>query len=180
MKNTSGKMIVMAVGLGICLSAIPVSVKGSLPEGADAFQGEVEDISYIVDFFDYDGNFLDSRICIYGEKLEDIKVPERAEDEEYTYRFTGWEPGLCEIVTESAAYMAVYEKIPKDGSDPVIPEVSSNSLERAEPGNIHPESPKQISSISYEVVPIPAERSAEAPAEESAEAPAETPDHADG
>lgn len=159
MKNTRGNLIVLAVFLtGICLSAgSSVDVKGSMLEESGVFGENSEDISYIIDFMDYDGSFLDSKICTYGQKLEDIKIPEREEDEEYTYRFMGWEPEFCDVVTESAAYLAVYEKIPKDGSDPVSTEVSSNSAEKTEDGNKctkSPKSPDQIYAISYDVVPI--------------------------
>ncbi len=159
MKNTRRNFIVLAVFLtGICLSVgSSVDVRGSMLGETGVLGENSEDISYIIDFMDYDGSFLDSKICTYGQKLEDIKIPERKEDEEYTYRFMGWEPELCDVVTESAAYFAVYERIPKDGSDPVITEVSSNSVEKTENEDKRTKSPGQIYAISYDVVPIPVE-----------------------
>lgn len=159
MKNTRRNLIVLAVFLtGICLSVgSSVDASGSMLGESGLVDENLEDISYIIDFMDYDGSFLDSKICTYGQKLEDIITPERKEDEEYTYRFMGGEPELCDVVTESAAYLAVYEKIPKDGSDPVITEVSSNSVEKTEDGDKCTKSPDQIYSISYEVVPIQVE-----------------------
>lgn len=169
-------LFVLAAGVFFFLSAVPAKAEGSLTEGegilAEITQEDWGEISYVVDFFDYDGEFLDSRICGYGEKLEDIKIPEREEDEEYTYRFTGWEPELCETVTESAAYVAVYEKIPKDGSDPVKDEELSNSQEKPRPEETHPEEPKQISAISYDVVSFVVEKSEEVPEETPPEAEA--------
>lgn len=159
MKNTRAKFIAAVIGLSLCMtSAVSVNVKGCGPDDLQITENP-DDISYIIDFLDYDGNFLDSKICTYGQKLEDIRIPQREEDEEYTYRFTGWEPELNEVVTEGAAYIAVYEKIPKDGSNPEMPEVSSNSQEKPIPENSNPapKSPDQIYSISYEVVPIQVE-----------------------
>ena len=155
MKSTRINFITAVICLSLALSAaLPVNARGCVPDEVERPWENEEDISYIVDFLDYDGNFLDSKICTYGQSLEDIIVPEREEDEEYTYRFTGWQPELCEVVTEGAAYMAVYEKIPKDGSDPELPEISSNSQEKNSPETTGPKSPDQIYSISYEVVPI--------------------------
>lgn len=155
MRSKRINFITAVIWLSLALSAaLPVNAKGCVPDEVERLWENEEDISYIVDFLDYDGNFLDSKICTYGQRLEDIIVPEREEDEEYTYRFTGWQPELCEVVTEGAAYMAVYEKIPKDGSDPELPEISSNSQDKNSPETTGPKSPDQIYSISYEVVPI--------------------------
>lgn len=119
-----------------------------------------EDISYVVDFLDYDGSFLDSRICAYGEKIEDVVTPERGEDERYVYEFAGWEPQFSETVTESVAYMALYHRIEKgrgtgegvvSGPDAEAPPESSvkNLWEERRPGE-----KDQVSSTSYDVTPF--------------------------
>lgn len=173
MKNTTRRMIALAAVTALCLYAVPVKAEGSPKDGKgilpEILQREPEEISYIVDFLDHDGEFLDSRICEYGEKLGDIEEPERAEDEEYTYRFMGWEPELCETVTESAMYTAVYEKIPKDGSDPIVNEVSSNAAERTVSDNTLPQGKRQVSAISYDVIPFVVEKPTVTPEEKSEE-----------
>lgn len=118
-------------------------------------------VSYIIDFFDDDGSILDSRICQYGEELDDIQIPGEREDELYIYRFLEWSPQLSETVTECMAYTAVYQKI--DKNDPAgegtvsgsgIPEPESPVIKAASDIHSPDETTTYVSSTSYDVTPF--------------------------
>lgn len=147
------------------------------------FSETPETIDYVIDFLDSDGELLDSKICSYGEKLDDIKTPEGWEDEDYIYQFAGWEPQLSEVVTECACYIATYQKKAKSA-----PEGENNDFEPVPWEQTDP-SPKvrsddsgsvetnEVYSISYEVTPIHIETPVEKPdiPEKTEEAPGRTP-----
>ncbi len=126
--------------------------------GADdaPFSGDFE-TSYIIDFLDYDGNILDSRLCAYGEKIENVVVPKREQDERYIYEFAGWEPQLSEIATECMVYTAVYRKIAKEGvengdtiSESDVWEAQQPSMKGTSNGLFTGEM-NQVSDTSYDV-----------------------------
>lgn len=126
-------------------------------------------VSYLIDFYDPDGRFLDSKICHYGDKLENVIVPETKEDDRYIYQFSGWDPQLPETVTESMMFTAVYQKIEKPGSfdDPGASagpnendddaalepdtEETSEKITKASSDDIVPDGKTQVSSTSYDV-----------------------------
>lgn len=189
MKNKRKPSFTLTTAAVCLLAAVPVqagTISQNLP---DSFWGEIETVSYIIDFLDYDGNLLDSRICVYGEKLENIIVPEREEDEQYIYQFAGWEPQLSETVTDCASYMAVYRKKGKSDTDGdgsgfelEMPEETAPSPKVLSNGS-HSEEPQQISAISYDVISFhienPAEEVLPSPIMENTASANKLPDTAD-
>lgn len=150
MKNKS--ILAMAVFAVCMLAAVPVSAAEISGDNLES----METISYIIDFLDDNGNILDSKICTYGDVLEDIYVPEQKEDEQYIYQFAGWEPQIQEVVTESALYTAVYQRISKiDGkvSDAVPREILEEIPAASVSKNFCPEKEvEQVTATSYDVV----------------------------
>lgn len=124
-------------------------------------------VSYIVDLLDWDGEILDSRICQYGDGLDDIPVPETWTDGRYIYEFTGWDPQIPETVTESIACMAVYKKTETESSVscPVMQETSDPVKKAASDisNNAAPDQITQVSSTSYDVTPFHIETPAPSP-----------------
>ncbi len=126
-------------------------------------------LCYMVDFLDYDGSLLDSRLCAYGEKIKDTVVPLRQEDARYIYRFAGWEPQFSETVSECAAYTAVYDRIEKsnNGAPGVVSgpdaQESPAALARGAAKDFSPEEIEQASSRSYDVTSFHIEASGEEP-----------------
>ena len=84
--------------------------------------------TYVITFVDEDGNVLDKQTLAYGDMPEyKGETPEKAEDEHYTYSFSGWSPELAEV-TGDAVYTALFtatEKTPT-GIESVI--ISGNSI----------------------------------------------------
>ncbi len=150
MKNKS--ILAMAVFAVCMVAAVPISAAEISGDSLES----METISYIVDFLDDDGNILDSKICTYGDVLEDICIPEQKEDEQYIYQFAGWEPQIQEVVTESALYTAVYQRISKiDGkvSDTVPREILEEIPAASVSKNFCPEKEvEQVTATSYDVV----------------------------
>lgn len=153
----------LAVTAVYLLSAAPVHASAEAVDLNDIWPGIGEEVSYLVDFVDWDGDILDSRICTYGEKLGDIIVPGEREEGGCVYRFTGWDPEVSEIVTESMAYMAVYQRI--DGSDDedtdagTVPEPETGEMAgtigRAASADARCSGEvQQVSSTSYDVTPF--------------------------
>lgn len=143
----------------LCLfSAIPVHACTEEVDLTDLPPDVQEGICYVVDFVDMDGELLDSRVCTYGERLEDIQTPDQREVDGRVYRFTGWEPALAETVTESAVYMAVYQEA--EGADDGAGSVSgaetevTGTPEKAAAGSRHHDGPQQVSATSYDVTPF--------------------------
>ncbi len=175
------------------LSAVPVQAASAVSQNIPDFsQEEMETVSYIIDFLDHNGDFLDSKVCAYGEKLENIPIPVREEDEQYIYQFAGWEPEIQEIVTDCALYTAVYERKAKsvsDGNKGRGQDCDQNGFER-ETGEqsrfspkvlsngTDPERPSQVSAISYDVISFQIgirEEDSQLPAEEKEISPAPMP-----
>ena len=69
------------------------------------FAGE----EYTITFYDSDSTKLDSRIWAFGQTPTCIS-PAKPEDEDYTYRFKGWQPEVVPV-TASADYYATYDSI---------------------------------------------------------------------
>ena len=66
---------------------------------------------YAITWKDYDGTVLDVDNLPYGAvPAYDGSDPVRANDNEYSYRFTGWSPEIVPVVRE-AAYVAQYEAV---------------------------------------------------------------------
>lgn len=134
-------------------------------------------VSYIVDLLDWNGEILDSRICQYGDSLDDIPVPETWTDGQYIYEFTGWDPQIPETVTESVACMAVYKKTEttKSVSCPVMQETSDPLTKAASDssGDTAPDRVTQVSATSYDVTPFHIETLVPSP--EAADLPTESP-----
>ena len=66
---------------------------------------------YLITFLDEDSTVLSAAEWDYGT-MPSCDEPVKAEDELYTYTFTGWTPEIV-AVTGEATYMATYEAIPK-------------------------------------------------------------------
>ena len=68
---------------------------------------------YTVTFVNDDGTTLDTQSVAYGTTpVYGGETPVKAEDDEYTYEFSGWTPELA-AVTAEATYTAVYTSTPK-------------------------------------------------------------------
>ncbi len=162
MKNKRKTCFTLFLAASVCLSAATSVYAGTgHMDVYDFFEESSENPCYIIDFMDYDGSLLDSRICVYGEKLTDIINPKPREDEEYIYQFAGWEPQVSETVSGCAAYMATYQKIRKDGAkepdctpEPVIreqPTLPNRASSDPNSSGLAPEEITQVSSTSYDV-----------------------------
>lgn len=155
MKNKRITCFALAFMATACMfSSIPAYAAAEYTDYYDFF---AEDSCYIIDFLDYDGNLLDSKICAYGEKLTDVITPEPKEDKEYIYQFVAWDPQLSETVSECAAYMATYQRIRKDSlgdpnctPEPNIQEQSTPSAQTTSDG-FCPKEITQVSSTSHDV-----------------------------
>ncbi len=110
--------------------------------------------SYSVVFVDYDRTELSSDILEYGSVIEAPEGPVRAEDAQYTYRFSGWK-GYAEGMTASgdAVFVAdysttlrTYTVVFKDYDGSVI---SSEVLGYGSEINV-PEDPSRPSDIEYD------------------------------
>lgn len=169
MKNKRKTRLTLTAASLCLLTAFPVRAQALSQNAFDTLTQESEDVSYIVDFLDYDGSILDSRVCEYGEKLEDIKIPQRLSDEEYNYQFAGWEPQLSEIVTDCACYMAVYQRQAKssvsEGNNSFEPEIHEQSevSQKAFSNAFPSKALDQIHAVSFDVISFQIETEAEKP-----------------
>lgn len=181
MKNKRRSGAVLAALVLSMLSTAPVHANVEGMDVMDVFPEVPGSVSYVIDFFDQDGELLDSRICTYGERLEDIITPGDKEEGACVYRFTGWEPELSEVVTDSVAYMAVYEKIggTDDSAENVVSGAEIKEQEELDtkttsedscPGGV-----ERVSSTSYDVTPFHIETPTKIP-----EMPEEQPDAEEG
>ncbi len=158
MKNKRKTRLALTAASLCLLAAFPVRAQALSQNAFAPLWQESENVSYIVDFLDYDGSILDSRVCEYGEKLEDIKIPQRLSDEEYNYQFAGWEPQLSEIVTDCACYMAVYQRQAKSsvsgGNNSMEPEIHEQSevSQKASSNTSSSEAIDQIHAVSFDVI----------------------------
>ena len=66
---------------------------------------------YTITFFNEDGTILSSTLWDYGT-IPTCDEPAKAEDEQYTYSFAGWNPSIV-AVSADAEYRATYTAIPK-------------------------------------------------------------------
>lgn len=143
----------------------------------DAMPSDPGPVSYVVDLLDWDGEILDSRICQYGDRLDDVRVPETWTDGEYTYQFSRWDPELPEIITGSMAFTAVYQKTTDSVSCPDMPEQeTSDPIAKAasdRSNDIPPDRVTQVSSTSYDVTRFHVETPTPSP--EAAAPPTGTP-----
>lgn len=77
---------------------------------------EVSAHQYLITFLDEDGTTLCAGHWDYGA-MPECDEPEKAEDEQYTYAFSGWQPEVT-IVMAEATYTATYTATAKtDGLD---------------------------------------------------------------
>lgn len=158
MKNERKTRLALTAASLCLLTAFPVRAQALSQNAFDPLWQESESVSYIVDFLDYDGSILDSRVCEYGEKLENIKIPQRLSDEEYNYQFAGWEPQLSEIVTDCACYMAVYQRQAKssvsEGNNSIEPEIHEQSKvsQKASSNASSSEAIDQVHAVSFDVI----------------------------
>ena len=83
--------------------------------GNKAYTAEYEAvyIDYTVEFKDYDGEIIDSKIYHYGDSVVAPSNPTREADKTYTYTFAGWDKEVvaCE---DDATYIATYTSINKN------------------------------------------------------------------
>lgn len=71
------------------------------------YKAYFEGISHTITFFDCDSTVLDSRQWAYGETPTCIS-PAKPEDDNYSYRFKGWQPQVVPV-TADACYYARYD-----------------------------------------------------------------------
>ena len=83
-------------------------------------EAEPEYIDYTVTFYDWDGAVISENTYHYGDQIAAPDDPQRAEDDEYTYAFTGWDKQISPVYGD-AEYTAVYEATEKQHDDPFIP-----------------------------------------------------------
>ena len=97
-------------------TAMPVYVPTGSAESYQAATGwsqftniqEKETVSYTVRFLNWDGSELQSSDWEYGTvPVYSGETPVRAEDDDYTYTFKGWDPEIT-AVTAAADYTAVF------------------------------------------------------------------------
>ena len=67
--------------------------------------------SYTITWQNDDGSVIDTTTVEYGE-MPTHADPTKAENDEFTYKFTGWTPALTEV-TGAAAYTAQFEPVKK-------------------------------------------------------------------
>lgn len=68
---------------------------------------------YVIRFVDYNGDVLQSMSVAVGEMPEyTMENPTRAQDDRYTYIFSGWSPEITEV-SEAATYTAQYTREPR-------------------------------------------------------------------
>lgn len=171
MKKRGRYYLALAVTTVCLLSTMPVHASIEGVDLNDTWPESTDGISYVIDFVDQDGEILDSRICTYGERLRDIIVPGQRETGGHIYQFMGWEPEISETVTESMAYMAVYQRIDgsddestDDAGDPVLEQETKEApglLEKAASLSLPVSGREQVSSTSYDVTPFHIESSVE-------------------
>ena len=90
----------------------PVGVSGEPGENTDLY-AIWEYQEYTITFVDDDGTELQSGKVAYGEMPEYTgETPTKADDDQYTYTFSGWEPEVA-TVTGEATYTATYTATPK-------------------------------------------------------------------
>lgn len=171
MKNKRRKGVVLAAVVLSMLSTAPVHANVGSMDVMDVFPEAPGSVSYVIDFFDQDGNILDSRICTYGERLEDIITPGDREEGGCVYRFTGWEPELSEVVTDSVAYMAVYERVGEtgDSAENVVSgaeiKEQEESITQTTSDDTSLDAVDRVSSTSYDVTTFHIETPTEIPKE---------------
>lgn len=68
---------------------------------------------YKVEFLDYDGKLIATQTYLAGSKVVFARVPTRAEDDENTYKFAGWDKELETSVQSDLTYTATYTATPK-------------------------------------------------------------------
>ena len=65
---------------------------------------------HIVKFQDYDGTVISSKTYHYGDTVTVPASPTRAQDNTYTYSFSGWSPTVSTTCKGAATYTAAYNK----------------------------------------------------------------------
>ena len=114
---------------------------------------------YTVIFKDENGNEIENKKeYTYGQPVQIPEAPKKAEDETFTYKFSGWSPEVQGTVTRNIEYLATYEAKYKEYA--VIFRQDEN--EDGEPGEIlnnfgyHygdkvklPEEPHKLSTMEY-------------------------------
>ena len=79
-----------------------------------------QDVYYHVTFLNYDDALLYEVDVLEGhEAVYSGETPTKAEDDEFTYTFKGWDKDLSKI-TEDVTTKAVYERTAKSNWGPVI------------------------------------------------------------
>ena len=86
---------------------------------------------YLVVFYDEDGStVLQSVETVYGTVPEYTEtIPTKAEDENYTYTFAGWDKTLS-VVTGDDAYKATYKATAKTATAVETPETGTNMTQK--------------------------------------------------
>ena len=80
---------------------------------------------YKVEFLDYDGKLIATQTYVAGSKVVFARVPTRAEDDENTYKFAGWDKELETSVKSDLTYTATYTATPKAAATTTDAEVTT-------------------------------------------------------
>jgi len=75
---------------------------------------EKDPIGYVIAFYDWNQRLISERVYGYGEPITIPADPTRAEDETYTYTFSGWSPSVEMTATGDKTYIAQYNETYKD------------------------------------------------------------------
>ena len=67
-------------------------------------------IEYLVEFKNWDGSTISSKIYHYGDQVVVPSNPTKASDSTYAYTFTGWDKDVATQVTSKATYVAKFEQ----------------------------------------------------------------------
>jgi hypothetical protein len=68
-----------------------------------------DEVTFLVRFIDCDGTVLSEEYYNYDNEVIPPDDPENKDDDEYTYKFTGWDKEI-QKVNDNAVYTAVYDK----------------------------------------------------------------------
>lgn len=137
---------------------------------------KTEDKTYTVIWLNGDGTVLDTRTYSEGE-TEPVtdKVPVRAEDESYTYTFSGWDAGTVSEDGLTTTYMPQFTASEKTKPEPV-PTETPTPEPTAEPVPTEAPTPEPTAEPSPEPSPQPEPEPSQEPA--PAPDPASVPDAA--
>lgn len=86
----------------------PVDNSFVMPEGDVSVHFEYKFINYVVEFYS-DGELISTKTYKYGEKINPPANPFKADDENYSYTFAGWDKEF-DTVTQDIKINAIFEK----------------------------------------------------------------------